>query len=40
MRMAMVEIIGHLIKYLATADQVEKREKKINSYVSFHSSHS
>ncbi|KAG8832801.1 Condensin complex subunit [Serendipita sp. 399] len=31
MRIAMVEIIGHLIKYLAGADQVEKREKKINS---------
>ncbi|KIM23633.1 hypothetical protein M408DRAFT_77324 [Serendipita vermifera MAFF 305830] len=31
MRIAMVEIIGHLIKYLATADQIEKREKKINS---------
>ncbi|KAG8845943.1 hypothetical protein FRB91_001313, partial [Serendipita sp. 411] len=31
MRIAMVEIIGNLIKYLAGADQIEKREKKINS---------
>lgn len=31
MRVAMVDIIGHLIKYLASADQIEKREKKINS---------
>lgn len=35
MRMAMVEIIGFLIKYLASADNVEKRERKINSYVFF-----
>lgn len=30
MRQAMVEIIGLLIKYLASSE-VEKREKKINS---------
>jgi hypothetical protein len=33
MRIAMVEVIGSLIKYLASADQIEKREKKINSCV-------
>jgi hypothetical protein len=31
----MVEIIGRLVKYLASAEEVEKREKKINSCVHF-----
>jgi hypothetical protein len=29
--MAMVEVIGYLIRYLAEAETMEKREKKINS---------